>query len=52
MWGSVGTVTAVRGQKEAFFAATVAAATQNSKSVRLGTTPASLRVAEGWYVGG
>ncbi|CAM9698352.1 unnamed protein product [Bubo scandiacus] len=31
---------------------TVAAASQNSKSVRLGTTPASLRVAEGWYVGG
>ncbi|XP_055651180.1 uncharacterized protein LOC129783798 isoform X1 [Falco peregrinus] len=31
---------------------TVAAANQNSKSVRLGTTPASLRVAEGWYVGG
>ncbi|RLV99373.1 hypothetical protein DV515_00010003 [Chloebia gouldiae] len=31
---------------------TVAAASPNSKSMRLGTTPASLRVAEGWYVGG
>lgn len=35
-----------------FFAATVTAASQNSKSARLGTNPASLRVAEGWYVGG
>lgn len=40
------------GTKGGFFAATVAAASQNSKSARLGTTPASLRVAEGWYVGG
>lgn len=65
MWGSVGTAIAAWGQKEAFFffffffffifffsAATVAAASQNSKSLRLGTSPASLRVAEGWYVGG
>lgn len=35
-----------------FSAATVAAASQNSKSLRLGTSPASLGVAEGWYVGG
>lgn len=40
------------GTKGGFFAVTVAAASPNSKSVRLGTAPASLRVAEGWYVGG
>lgn len=40
------------GDKRRLFAVTVAAASQNSKSARLGTTPASLRVAEGWYVGG
>lgn len=63
MWGSVGAAIAAWGQKEALFffclffflffsAATVAAASQNSKSLRLGTSPASLGVAEGWYVGG
>lgn len=39
-------------KRRLFFAATVTAASQNSKSARLGTNPASLRVAEGWYVGG
>ena len=40
------------GTKGGFFAATVSAASQHSESVPLGTTPASSRAAEGWYVGG
>lgn len=55
MWGQLAQQLLLGDKRRLFFffsTATVAAAIQNSESVRLGTTPASLRVAEGWYVGG